>query len=124
MYFNEFKHSNFYQELLSDKEKTALCIIDNMFQSDNLMNCAEIHREESKILDYLYKYYDKIAVIPTRSLKAYLDIFEYDDDEVDLFFRLYRVCENKFQMKLINDYKNPFLSASGVVLDKLEEEVK
>lgn len=123
MYFNEFKHSNFYQEL-SDKEKTALCIIDNIFQSENLMNCAEIHREETKILDYLYKYYEKIAVIPTRNLKAYLDIFEYDDDEVDLFFRLYRICENKFQMKLINDYKNPFMSASGVVLDKLEEEVK
>ena len=123
MYFNEFKHSNFYQEL-SDKEKAALAIIDNLFQSENLMNCAEIHREETKILDYIYKYYDKISVISTRDLKAYLDIFEYDDDEVDLFFRLYRLCENKYQMKLVNDYKNPFLSASGVVLDKLEKEVK
>ena len=123
MYFNEFKHSNFYQDL-SDKEKAALAIIDNLFQSENLMNCAEIHREETKILDYLYKYYDKISVISTRDLKAYLDIFEYDDDEVDLFFRLYRLCENKYQMKLVNDYKNPFLSASGVVLDKLEKEVK
>ena len=123
MYFNEFKHSNFYQDL-SDKEKAALAIIDNLFQSENLMNCAEIHREETKILDYLYKYYDKIAVISTKDLKAYLAIFEYDDDEVDLFFRLYRLCENKYQMKLVNDYKNPFLSASGVVLDKVEKEVK
>jgi len=123
MYFNEFKHSNFYQDL-SDKEKTALCIIDNIFQSETLMNCAEIHREEFKILDYIYKYYDKIAVITTRDLKAYLDIFEYDDDEVDLFFKLYRICENKFQMKIIDDYKIPYLRASGVVLDKLEKEVK
>ena len=122
MYFNEFKHSNFYQELY-DKEKTALCIIDNIFQSDNLMNCAEIHREETKILDYLYKYYDKIAVISTKDLKAYLAIFEYDDDEVDLFFRLYRICENKFQKKLMDDYRHPFMS-TGVVLDKLEKEVK
>jgi hypothetical protein len=123
MYFNEFKHSFFYADL-SNKEKTALCIIDNMFGSETLMNCAKIHREESRILDFIYKYYEKIAVIPTRDLKAYLDIFEYDDDEVDLFFKLYRICENKFQMKLIDDYKIPYLRASGVVLDKLEKEVK